>query len=89
MYFILTSYKLRFKTNITLAAATTLELHVSSPYFDDQVWTATPDGKDAIYDIPSTLIERTGRYRVRLIAIIDGLTRRAAPKDIYFVNQAE
>ena len=79
MYFILTPYKLVVKTNIVLTAATELTIVREDPFYDNpQQWTATANGKNAEFDISETEISRRGTYKMQLVAVIDGLTRRSS-----------
>lgn len=73
MYFINTDYTLRIKTNLNLSAATELVINYTGPFKDPGQWSATADGKDAVYDLTVT---RPGIYKMQLVAVIGGLTRR-------------
>lgn len=77
MYFTNTAYRLRIDSNLNLAAATSLVINFTAPYDTPGQWTATPEGKTAYYDIPDTLIDRKGLYKMQLVAVIDGNTRRS------------
>ena len=76
MYFILTAYRLKLTTNLDLSGATSLTIKYSGPFYTSGEWTATADGKTAYYDISDTLIDRTGIYKMQLVAVIDGQTKR-------------
>lgn len=78
MYWILTPYRLIVRTNIDLSTASSLTILTDDPIYENQhSWTATADGKNAYFDISETEIERKGTYKMQLIAVIDGVTRRS------------
>lgn len=78
MYFILTKYRLIVRTNIDLSTASSLKILTDDPYYENtHEWTAMASGKNAYFDISETEIERRGTYKMQLIAVIDGVTRRS------------
>lgn len=76
MHFINTAYRLKINTNLDLSGATSLIIKYTGPFYTSGEWVATADGKIAYFDITDLTIDRTGIYKMQLVAVIDGQTKR-------------
>lgn len=86
MYFILTPYRLVLKTNLTLSAATSIVIKYKGPYYESGEWVATAEGKNAIFEISDTLIDRKGGYKLQVVAEIAGEIKRSTFATAYFAK---
>lgn len=82
MYFVDTAYRIKIKTNIDLTTASSVVIEYSGPFYTSGEWAATVTGKSAYKDVVIDP-ERPGIYRMQLVAVIDGDTRRT---DIFSVT---
>lgn len=86
MFFILTPYRLVLKTNLLLSTATSLVIKYTGPYYESGEWLATADGKDAVFNISETLIDRRGTYKFHLEAEIAGEPKRSSFVSVTFLK---